>query len=62
MRALLALTLVATAVLIGVATFHLALDGTVRDCPTPSGRSVENLFAPCLAQSRREEIETTGRR
>ena len=61
MRGLLAVALVATAVLIGIAAF-LGSTGTRRDCPLPSGRSVEELFAPCLAQERREEIETTGRR
>ena len=61
MRGLLAFALVATAVLIGVATF-LGSTGTRRDCPPPSGRSVEDLFAPCMAQKQREEIETTGRR
>jgi len=62
MRAFLAVTLFAMAVLIGVATFHLVSTGAPRDCPPPSGRSVEDLFAPCLAQERREELETTGRR
>ena len=62
MRALLAVTLLAAAVLLGVTTFHLGSTGTRRDCQPPSGRSVEHLFAPCLAQERREEIETTGRR
>jgi len=62
MRGLLAVTLLAMAVLIGVITFHLGSTVPRRDCPIPSGRSIEDLFAPCLAQERREEIETTGRR
>jgi hypothetical protein len=62
MRALLAATLLATAVLIGIATSHLETTRAFRDCPPPSAQSVENLFAPCLARERQEEIETTGQR
>jgi hypothetical protein len=62
MRSLLAVTLLATAVLIGIATSHLVTREAPRDCLPPSARSIENLFAPCLARQRQEEIETTGQR
>jgi hypothetical protein len=62
MRAVLAVALVATAALIGLATFHVMTTEIARNCPAPSGRSVENLFAPCLAHGHQEEFETTGRR
>jgi hypothetical protein len=62
MRALLGVTLLAMALLVGLATSHWVNTGASRICPPPSARSVEELFAPCLAQERREEIETTGRR
>jgi hypothetical protein len=62
MRVWLGVTLLAMSLLIGLATFHRVNRGSPRDCPPPSARSVEDLFAPCLAQERREEIETTGRR
>jgi hypothetical protein len=58
----LGLILLAAAILIGVAISHLVSAGRPAHCPPPSGRSVEDLFAPCLAQERREEVETTGRR
>lgn len=62
MRALLAVALLATALLTGLATFHVISTGTPPVCPPPSGQSIENLFAPCLARERQEESETTGRR
>jgi hypothetical protein len=57
MRSLLAVAMVAAALLL--ATFHVVTTGARRDCPPPSGQSIENLFAPCLA---RDEVATTGRR
>ena len=61
MQTQMAAVLLGTVMLVGlaIASGHQ----TPSNCPTPSARSVEDLFAPCLARHNRpEKIETTGQR
>jgi hypothetical protein len=63
MRALVSVAMLATALLTGLVTFHVITTGVRRECPPPSGQSIENLFAPCLArEGHQKQLETTGRR